>query len=388
MREFDVGARGTTWLELFFDLCFVAAVAALADGLVALPTLGRIAAFAGLFVTVWWAWMSFTWFSTAWDNDDVIHRLGMLTAMFLVVVLAAAVPGVYRGNDALYVLAYASMQGVIVLMFLRVLPWAGEARRFVTIYLFAHLTSGLLWLASLAVPQPGRYGIWALAVLVDLVMPVFAVRAYPGQPFDSRHIPERYGLFTIIVLGEGVVAVAIGLGQRGALDATGVTTAALGFAIAALIWWSYFETVSSDPLSRDQLATSFLWGYGHFFAFAGIAAAASGVELAIDAAAEGQGYLGLATRLMLVGGIASFLFALVAVHSATVRGWDAVLTQRSLGMAALLVLIVAGRGLDPPVFTGAVAAVLLITTVLDVVRAGGQGLAADHIAPPTDEIQD
>jgi low temperature requirement protein LtrA len=133
MREFDVGARGTTWLELFFDLCFVAAVAALADGLVALPTLGRIAAFAGLFVTVWWAWMSFTWFSTAWDNDDVIHRLGMLTAMFLVVVLAAAVPGVYRGNDALYVLAYASMQGVIVLMFLRVLPWAGEARRFVTI---------------------------------------------------------------------------------------------------------------------------------------------------------------------------------------------------------------------------------------------------------------
>jgi hypothetical protein len=112
------------------------------------------------------------------------------------------------------------------------------------------------------------------------------------------------------------------------------------------------------------------------------------VELAIDAAAEGQGYLGLATRLMLAGGIASFLFALVAVHSATVRGWDAVLTQRSLGMAALLVLIVAGRGLDPPVFTGAVAAVLLITTVLDVVRAGGQGLAADHIAPPTDEIQD
>ena len=87
MRELTRRLRAATWLELFFDLCFVAAVAALAQGLHADPTLRGLWHFAALFVPVWWAWMQFTWFATAWDNDDLVHRLGMLTAMLIVVVL-------------------------------------------------------------------------------------------------------------------------------------------------------------------------------------------------------------------------------------------------------------------------------------------------------------
>ena len=78
MREFDVDDRRATWLELFFDLCFVAAIAALADGLHHDPTMQGLWHFALLFVPVWWAWMEFTWFATAWDNDDLFHRLAML----------------------------------------------------------------------------------------------------------------------------------------------------------------------------------------------------------------------------------------------------------------------------------------------------------------------
>ena len=315
MREFDEEARAATWLELFFDLCFVAAVAALAQGLHADPTLRGLWHFAALFVPVWWAWMQFTWFATAWDNDDLVHRLGMLTAMLIVIVLAAGIPRVYEGNDRLFVFAFAGMQAVLVLMFARVLPHAGDARGFARTYLTGDAIGGLVMLSSMLVEAPARYWVWALALLVLMATPVFAVRAYEGQAFDARHVPERYGLFTIIVLGESVIAVAASLGDV-RLDGGAIGSALLGFAIAAAIWWSYFETVSSTSLSRDRMLDSFLWGYGHLFGFAGIAATAIGVELAIEAGAAGDHGLSLATRLMLCGGVAAFLVSLGAVHLA------------------------------------------------------------------------
>lgn len=377
MRAFEVGERKSTWLELFFDLVFVAAVAALADGLHADPTLEGLWHFALLFVPVWWSWMEFTWFATAWDNDDPFHRLSMLAAMLLVIVLAAAIPDVLSGTgDTQFVLAYAAMQGLLIVMFLRVRPHAGEANRFVRNYMIGDAIGGALMLASLAVDPPLRYWIWALAVLGLMVVPVFAVRAYHGQPFDSRHIPERYGLFTIIVLGEGVVAVTAGLSEV-TFDGGSVASALLGFGIAAAIWWAYFETVSSSALSRDRLGASFLWGYGHLFAYAGIAATAVGVEIAIAAGAHGDHGLSLATRLMLCAGPAAVLLALGAIHKANIRAWDGVMTERLGAIVLLLLVAFAGRGLPPAVLTGLVFGVLAVTVALDVRRAGGEGLAAE-----------
>ena len=382
MREFDVDERSATWLELFFDLCFVAAIAALADGLHADPTLQGLWHFVALFVPVWWVWMEFTWFATAWDNDDVLHRLGMLVAMLLMIVLAAGIPRVYEQRDELFVLAYVGLQGVLVLMFARVLPHAGAARRFARNYMIGDAVGGLIMLSSLLVDPPLRYWVWALALLELMAAPVFAVRAYQGQPFDSRHIPERYGLFTIIVLGESVVVVAARLGDV-ALDGGAIASALLGFGIAAAVWWSYFETVSSTSLSRERIGASFLWGYGHLLGFAGITAAAIGVELAIEAGAADDHGLSLAARLMLCGGVASFLVSLVAVHTAEIGWWGAGMLQRWGAIVALMALAALGRGWRPALLVGAVLGVLVVSVSLDVSRHGGKGLAADHV--PDDE---
>jgi low temperature requirement protein LtrA len=383
MRDFDSGDRTSTWLELFFDLCFVAAVAALADGLHTDPSLAGLWHFALLFVPVWWAWMEFTWFATAWDNDDLFHRLTTLAAMLLVIILASGIPDVLHGtNDRQFVLAYAAMQGLLIVMFLRVRPDAGEARGLVRNYVIGAAIGGVLMLASLAVDPPLRYWVWAMAVLELMIAPVFAVRAYRGQPFDQTHIPERYGLFTIIVLGEGVVAVTAGLGEV-SFDGGSVASALLGFGIAAAIWWAYFETVSSSALSRDRAAAAFLWGYGHLFAYAGIAATAVGVELAIEAGAHADHGLSLATRLMLCAGPAAVLLALAAIHAANIHAWDGVMTERLIAIGLLLAAALAGRGVPPAALTGIVFVVLVVTVTLDVRRAGGEGLAADHL--PDDE---
>src|SRR5829696_3045513 len=363
MRDFESEDRRVTWLELFFDLCFVAAVAALADGLAHDPTLSGLWHFVALFVPVWWAWMAFTWFATAWDNDDVFHRVTMLVAMLLGIVLAAGIPRVLEGHDRVFAATYAAMMLLLVVMFARVVPHAGQARGLAVTYLLTDLIGALLWIASLLVEQPGRSWIWA-AVIVLLTGPVFAVRAYAGQPYDERHIPERYGLFRIIVLGEGVIAVAAALSEV-TLNTAAVVTAVLGFGIAATIWWTYFETMTAAALTRERLGAAFLWGYGQFFAFSGIAAAAVGVELAIVDAAEGHG-LDRASRLAICGGPAAFLFALAAIHRVTADGWDRVIVERAVAIALLVAVALFGEGLGPIALVGSVLAVFVVTAALDI----------------------
>jgi low temperature requirement protein LtrA len=179
-----------------------------------------------------------------------------------------------------------------------------------------------------------------------------------------------------------VVAVTAGLSDV-SLDGGSVASALLGFGIAAAIWYAYFETVSSSALSRERVGASFLWGYGHLFAFAGIAAAAVGVELAIEAGAHGDHGLWFATRLMVCAGPAAFLLALAAIHKTTIRAWDTVMTQRMGAIAVLLGVAAFGRGLAPALLVGIVFVVLTVTVAFDVVRAGGKGLAAEDA--PGDE---
>ena len=389
MRDFDVADRRSTWLELFFDLCFAAAIATLASELHSDPTVDQLLRFAALFVPVWWVWTQFTWFATAWDNDDLLHRLGMFVAMLLVIVLAASIPRVLRGNDQVFVLAYVGMQVLLVAMFARVLRHAGPARRFVRYSVVGIVIGALIMLASLWVDPPLRYWIWAIAVAALMVSPVFAVRSYEGQPFDSQHLPERYGLFTIIVLGESVVTVGVGLGEV-RFDGGAVASAVLGFGIASAVWWSYFETVSSSSLSRERIWASFVWGYGHLFGYAGIAATAVGVELAIEAGAKGDHGLSLAARLMLCAGAAAFLLSLVTVHAAEFGWRGAGMVQRWATIVALLVIAFLARGWPPAGVVGAVFLMLVITVSFDVVNVGGQGLAADHLpdeerTPPAPE---
>src|SRR5262245_4163289 len=261
LRAFDAGERHATWLELFFDLCFVAAVAALAADLHRDPTPAGALRFAGLFVPVWWAWMGYTWYASAFDTDDAPFRLAFLAAMLAVLGLAAAVGGVAAGPAAGFVLAYAALTGVLAGLYLRAWRQARVLRPYCARYGLSNLLGAALWLGSLLAPPPARYAVWALAMLVLMTGPVLAVRAYAGQAYDAGHIPERYGLFTLIVLGESVVAVSAGAADAG-WSAPVALAAGAGFGLAAAVWWLYFGFVGAGALSRARLLPAFTWGTG------------------------------------------------------------------------------------------------------------------------------
>ena len=368
LRAFDQGERHASWLELFFDLCFVAAVAALADDLHHDPTLGGLLRFGGLFVPVWWAWMAYTWHATAFDTDDIAYRIAFLGAMLGVVALAAGVPGVHEGDPTVFVVSYGALQLLLAGLYLRASRYQTVARGFALRYGLGDALGGAVWLASLLVPAPARLVVWGLAMLVLLVTPVVAVRSMAEQGYDTGHITERYGLFTLIVLGESVVAVSAGTSATG-WNPAAVLAAAGGFGIAACVWWVYFGSVTSAALRRDRLAAAFVWGYGHLFVFAGVAAAAVGVELAIERGAAGA-VLGAAERLMLGAGTVSFLLAIAAIQAVTVRRWDGVVTARLGAAVASAAICAVGAELAPPLLVVLVLAALLVFAALESRRAG------------------
>lgn len=293
MRGRDEAHRASTPLELLFDLCFVVAVAVLAsklhhglaDGLPA----ESIVRYVALFVPVWWAWMSYTWHATAFDNGDVASRLLTLAQMAGVLAVAAAVPDAWKGNPAPFAIAHAAMRIPLVLQWLRAARHDVAHRRFALRYVAGSLAAQSLWVAGAFLPVRATVVVFALAVAVDVATPFAATRATPGRVFHAAHIAERYGLFTLIVLGETILAVNIGLREvvaEGRLEAATIVTCAGGLATAFGIWWLYFDSLGRDALERHRRA-AFIWGYGHAALYASIAAIGAGVAAQLDAPTAG-----------------------------------------------------------------------------------------------------
>lgn len=195
--------------------------------------------------------------------------------------------------------------------------------------------------------------IWIIALAVDLVTPWLAVQAVPDRVYDLSHIPERYGLFTIIVLGEAIIAVARGTSESDWTPAA-VTAAVAGFVIAAVIWWAYFAHQEQTLLEQGRLP-AFVWGYGHVFVWAGIAMMGVGIEFAIAAANTGHAFPP-GERLVLCGGLALYLTAMALLHAAGAgRLGDPVALARIATAVVVLLIGVFGGGLAPETLTVIVA---------------------------------
>src|SRR5204863_9809614 len=146
--------RRATWLELFFDLVFVAAIAELSYVLLAEVTVGGFARYLGYFVPIWWAWMGFTFYANRFDTDDLPYRLRLLVPRFGVSVLATTVPGVFQGANAGFPLAYVGVRLVLLVLYARASRHVPEARALTRTFLTAFGAGILIWLASLAAPHP------------------------------------------------------------------------------------------------------------------------------------------------------------------------------------------------------------------------------------------
>ena len=227
--------------------------------------------------------MNFTWFASAYDNDDVPYRLGALVQIVGALVLAAGVPRGFETRDFdVIFLGYAIMRVGLVALWLRAAR-DDPARRTTALRYAGGLAAAMAgWSGMLVSGSWPLWGWWSMAA-AELAVPIWAERA-ERTPWHPGHIAERYGLFTIIVLGESVLAatraVQVAVDVEGAsLDAL-LGTIAGGLLVVFSLWWLYFSRPTREFLTSIRVA--FLWGYGHYPIFASAAAVGAGLAVHVD----------------------------------------------------------------------------------------------------------
>jgi low temperature requirement protein LtrA len=246
-----LGREGTaSRLELFFDLAYVLVVLELAKVFYEDLTWHGAAVLAGLFVTIWFSWVGFTLYANRFDTDDVVFRIAKLIATGSIAGCAASASDAAGKLAVPFAACYLGSQLVLLALYLRAWRHVQEARPTVRVYLLTVGLSAALWAVSLVAPSPARYVLWAIAVLVSAAGPVLATLRSDKSPLHVEHLPERFALLVILVLGE-----AVGSAARGVHDASwapiSIGVGVLGFAVVAGIWWIYFDITA--PSSAREL---------------------------------------------------------------------------------------------------------------------------------------
>jgi low temperature requirement protein LtrA len=363
--------RRSTWLELFFDLVFVVAVAQLGQQLSQDVSAEGLFRFLAFFVPVWWAWMGFTFYANRFDTDDLPYRLLIFVAMLGVAALATTLPDAFAGASRAFVLSYVFVRLVLLVLYARAIRHVDEGRAIAVFYFAAFSAAVVVWLASLLFPAPERYWVWVLALAIELPAPIVGWRLIPSGPVDPRHAPERLGLLTIIVLGESVFAVVFGV-----TDVTWSSEALLaalgGFVCAAAFWWIYFEFVNPEYAfaalrRRGRILRGLVFVYSNFPVIAGLAALGIGVKLAVLAAGGETAYD--ESGWLLCAGLALSMLGLAAVELVMPPYWlDADFWFRVATAVLALALIPFASVLSPLVIVWILAGALVLQVAVELLE--------------------
>lgn len=361
-RDPDEPHRTASPLELLFDLVFVVAVsvssAALYDVEAEGHLLQAVGSYIGVFFAVWWAWMGFTWFATSFDTDDWLYRVMTVVQMGGALVIAAgARDGILYGDFTWVVVGYVILRSMTIPQWIRVAvtnpPYRGTALR------YAVGIGGLqvLWVLLLLVPKPWFWVFFVVLVILEPFVPIVAERHRP-TPWHPHHITERYGLFTIILLGESILAssnavfAAVSGGEH---PQTFVVIAALALVIVASMWWLYFARSMRDCITT--LRSALLFGYFHWVIFASAGAFSAGVEVAVASAEHGTHLGDIAARATLAVPVGLFVLGV----------WWLSL-RRVLSPPANLVIVLLGTVIAAsvlvPWYLGAIAVAVVLAVVV------------------------
>jgi low temperature requirement protein LtrA len=332
-KEVEAEQRVTA-LELFFDLVFVFAITQVTAFIYRDPTWLRLLQAFAILMVLWFAWSGYVWLGNTAATDGGAFRVVLLAAMAPLLVASLAVPHAL-GEDALvFGVAYFLVRGLHICAYAvqaRGDPaLAGAIKRLAATMLPA---ATLLVVAGL-VPEPWRAACWALAIAIDYGGLVLAGTA--GWRVNASHFAERHGLIIIIALGESIVGLGVGAERLG-ITLGVVVGVVLGLAVAAAMWWAYFDVVAAvaerklreaSGAARTAIARD-SYSYLHLPMVTGIVVFAFGVKTTLG---EVNAHLAAVPAAALCGGVALYLLALSAFKRRNVGSFN---NPRLVAAAAL-----------------------------------------------------
>jgi len=364
--------RAATPLELLFDLVFVVAVGLAATNLHEIEAGGHLASavfsYCLVFFSIWWAWVNFTWFATSFDTDDWLYRVMTVVQMAGVLVLAAGVhDAMVDGDFTIGIIGYVLMRLALVGQWIRAAVSSPRYRRTALRYAVGVVLVQVLWVASLALPLEFRPVATPFLILAEVLVPVWAETGAETTQWHTHHLAERYSLFTLIVLGEGLVASA-----NAVIDALAhtehlgslLTLAACGLVITVGMWWIYFSREQHDHIR--SLPTALLFGYGHYVVFAAAGALPAGIEVAVQADAGHGGLTDAAVAATVAVPVALFVLSI---------WWLAIRPSLPLRVNALVVALTLAvvASIAVPAVSLPLTAVLVVAVVVTLEVASSFG---------------
>jgi low temperature requirement protein LtrA len=237
--------------------------------------------FSFLFIPVWWIWIGHTFYLTRFDSDDIIHRLLTMIQIVFVSALIIYVPDALGEGSKGFALSFAAVRGMLILEYGRAAKHNRMVRPLIHRYVIGFGTAALLWAISTFIPLPYRFWVWYLAIVIDFIAPLTAGNLHVKFPPHLMHLPERFGLFTIIVIGEAVVSIVMGI-HPGNLKSLPAVMGLMGLFIVFTLWWGYFEGVKGAKTRElntwEHMRAYQQWLYSHLPLTMGIASIAVGIK--------------------------------------------------------------------------------------------------------------
>jgi low temperature requirement protein LtrA len=358
--------RRVTFLELFYDLVYVVIIAELSHALSEHINLIGIGTFIFLFLIVWWAWFNGAMYHDMHGNNDIRTRVFTFLQMFTVAAMAVYAHAALGDGSSGFALAYGAFHIILTWLWWRTGVYDPNHRPLSQPYSITFLITSFLFIVSIFAPAPWRFILWGLALLLDLILlPLVLTSSHTAIQEQLGRIllvspsaVERFGLFTIIVLGEVIVGVVGGLAAHHRLDWLVGGRAIMGMLIAIGLWWVYFDHIAGRP-PIPETVPSLAWVYLHLPVTIGITALGASILNAVEHAGEA---LPDEARWLLVGATAASLFGIslimriLSLPSSLRRFYQ---TGSTLTMAAGLAILLLGlTGIDT------IPLLLLIITLL------------------------
>lgn len=354
------------WLELFYDLVYVATIVQLGNKLSEDVSVEGFITFALLFIPMWWVWMGTTFYYTRFNADDLVHR----ALVFLqIVTISALAISVYDGlgeTSVGFAVSYAVARLLLVAMYLRASHFVPEARALANRYAAGFTIAAALWLISAFVPPPLRFVLWIVGLLVDFGTPLSpgSVRLQKQLPPSAHHLPERMGLFTIIVFGESFIKVIGGFAGH-ELETNTVLIGFLGLTVVGGLWWIYNETVAERGVMWRRPGVQ-AYIYGHLPLQLALISLAVGIYKLVTQHSE---VLADKYRLLVAGSVALFLVAQGVIEFWTDRGNRQLdLLLRIIAGAIALAIGLFATGMPELLVIGALSVIILALTLVDLTR--------------------
>ncbi|MEL6149853.1 MAG: low temperature requirement protein A [Chloroflexota bacterium] len=303
--------RSVGWLELFYDLVYVATLIQIGNFLSDNLTLVGFGQFLVLMFLIWWAWAGETGYQTRYYVDDIWHRLLVFVQIMGIATVGLSVSEAFGDLSVQFALGYALARSMMIVMYIRAYFSHPASRSFSTVYIIAFGGEVAIWLGSTLLPAEYRWIAWLVAIAFQIIffaVPTTLREAVEWGP-DDHHMVERFGIFTIIVLGEAFVKI-LNDAQGTQLAVEQVLFGVAGLTILYSLWWLYFSDTAGKLYDLSSEAKALSWSYGHLFLATSLVAFAVAMKKLFAAnVAHPHDLVKDEYRLLLTVAIGTFLLA-------------------------------------------------------------------------------